>query len=75
MDIHDKLDKALDDLWCMEDALEALKDVEGLENVCDIIHDCMIVKGFEVNQLRAKIEEQDNKERDELVIEYIRSVI
>lgn len=75
MDIHDKLDKALDDLWCVEDALEALKDVEGMENVRDIIHDCMIVKGFEVNQLRAKIEEQNNKERDELVIEYIRSVI
>ena len=75
MDIHDKLERAQDELWCMEDALDALQDVQGMEHVRQIIKDAMVVKGFEVEQLHNIIEAHDNKERSELVTEYIRSVI
>ena len=75
MDIHDKLERAQDELWCMEDALSALQDVQGMEHVRQIIKDAMVVKGFEVEQLHNIIEARDNKERSELVTDYIRSVI
>ena len=75
MDIHDKLERAQDELWCMEDALDALQDVQGMEHVRQIIKDAMVVKGCEVEQLHNIIEARDNKERSELVTEYIRSVI
>ena len=58
MDIHDKLGRAQDELWCMEDAISALQDVQGMEHVRQIIKDAMVVKGFGVEQLpyvRARI--------------------
>lgn len=75
MDIHDKLERAQDQMWCMEDALDALQDVPGMDHVREIIKDAMIVKGFEVEQLHKVIEEQDEREKNELTRDYLRSVI
>ena len=75
MDIHDKLERAQDQMWCMEDALDALQDVPGMDHVREIIKDAMIVKGFEVEQLHKVIEEQDEREKKELTMDYLRSVI
>lgn len=75
MDIHSKLERAQDELWCMEDALDALQDVPGMDHVCEIIKGAMIAKGFEVEQLHKMIEEQDAREANELKRDYLRSVI
>ena len=75
MDIHSKLERAQDELWCMEDACDALADVQGMERVIDIIRGAMIVKGFEVEQYHRMVEEHDARERQELTREYYRSVI
>lgn len=75
MDIHSKLERAQDELWCMEDALDALQDVTGMDHVRDIIKGAMIVKGFEVEQLHRMVEEQDEWEKKELTRDYLRSVI
>lgn len=75
MDIHDKLERAQDQMWCMEDALDALQDVPGMDHVSDMIRSAMIVKGFEVEQLHKVIEEQDEREKNELTRDYLRSVI
>lgn len=75
MDIHSKLEHAQDELWCMENACDALAEVQGMEHVIDIIRGAMIVKGFEVEQYQRMVEEQDAKEQKELVREYYRSVI
>ena len=75
MDIHDKLERAQDQMWCMEDALDAFQDVPGMDHVREIIKDAMIVKGFEVEQLHKVIEEQDEREKKELTRDYLRSVI
>lgn len=75
MDIHSKLERAQNELWCMEDACDSLADVQGMEHVIDIIKGAMIVKGFEVEQYHKMVEEQDARERQELTREYIRSVI
>lgn len=75
MDIHNKLERAQDQMWCMEDALDALQDVPGMDHVREIIKGAMIVKGFEVEQLHKVIEEQDAREANELKRDYLRSVI
>lgn len=75
MDIHDKLDKAQDQMWCMEDALDALQDVPDMDHVRDMLRSAMIVKGVEIEQLHKMIEEQDEREKKELTREYLRSVI
>lgn len=75
MDIHDKLERAQDQMWCMEDALDALQDVPDMDHVREIIKGAMIVKGFEVEQLHKMIEEQDAREANELKRDYLRSVI
>lgn len=75
MDIHDKLERAQDQMWCMEDALDALQDVPGMDHVREIIKGAMIAKGFEVEQLHKVIEEQDAREANELKRDYLRSVI
>lgn len=75
MDIHDKLERAQDQMWCMEDALDALQDVPGMDHVRDMIRSAMIVKGVEIEQLHKMIEEQDEREKKELTREYLRSVI
>lgn len=75
MDAHSKLDRAQDELWCMEDAMSALQDVPGMDHVKDIIKGAMIVKGFEIDQLHKLVEEQDAREAKELKRDYLRSVI
>lgn len=75
MDIHDKLERAQDQMWCMEDALDALQDVPGMDHVSDMIRSAMIVKGVEIEQLHKMIEEQDAREANELKRDYLRSVI
>ena len=75
MDANSKLDRAQDELWCMEDALDALQDVPGMDHVREIIKDAMIVKGFEIDQLHKVVEEQDAREAKELKRDYLRSVI
>ena len=55
MDIDGKLERATDELWCIEDAIMALQDVRGMTDVLQILRDRMIVKGFEVEQYQKLI--------------------
>jgi hypothetical protein len=59
----------------MEDALDALQDVPGMDHVRDIIRSAMLSKGVEVEQLHKAVEEQDAREAKELKRDYFRSVI
>ena len=52
MDIDGKLERATDELWCIEDAIMALQDVRGMADVLQILRDRMIVKSFEVEQFQ-----------------------
>lgn len=52
MDIDGKLERATDELWCIEDAIMALQDVRGMADVLQTLRDRMIVKGFEVEQFQ-----------------------
>jgi hypothetical protein len=52
MTVSEKLERATDELWCIEDAMEALKDVRGMGDVLQTLKDRMIVKGFEVEQFQ-----------------------
>lgn len=52
MDISDKLERATDELWCIENAIMALQDVRGMADVLQTLRDRMIIKGFEVEQFQ-----------------------
>jgi len=52
VDIDGKLERATDELWCIEDAIMALQDVRGMADVLQILRDRMIVKSFEVEQFQ-----------------------
>lgn len=52
MDIDGKLERATDELWCIEDAIMALQDVRGMADVLQTLRDRMIIKGFEVEQFQ-----------------------
>jgi len=52
VDIDGKLERATDELWCIEDAIMALQDVRGMADVLQTLRDRMIVKGFEVEQFQ-----------------------
>jgi hypothetical protein len=55
VDIGGKLERATDELWCIEDAIMALQDVRGMADVLQTLRDRMIVKGFEVEQYQKLI--------------------
>ena len=75
MTLHDKLERAVDEMSHIEEAMEALKQVRGMGNVLDILRDCLIVLGFERDQLHAKIEAVDAREEAEQTREYWSAVI
>ncbi len=75
MTLHDKLERAVDEMDHIEEAMEALKPVRGMGNVLDILRDCLIVLGFERDQLHAKIEAVDAREEAEQTREYWSAVI
>jgi hypothetical protein len=52
VDIDGKLERATDELWCIEDAIMALQDVRGMADVLQTLRDRMIVKSFEVEQFQ-----------------------
>ena len=70
MTISEKYERADNELFHINEAIEHLNDVRDAVNVVDILHDMATFLEFEREQYHKMMEEQDRRERRELTKEY-----
>lgn len=75
MSLHERLEKTVDDINRIDEAIDLLNDVEDCGDVIDILNDRMKVLGIQRENIHAEIEAQDNREKDALTREYWRAVV
>lgn len=75
MDKHERLDRTQDEIWCIEDAIEALKDVRNMKDIIEILNDRIRVLQFVYDEIHKQIEADDARDIDDLTREYYRSVM
>ena len=75
MTISEKYERADDELFHVNEAIEHLNGVRDAGNVVDILHDMAMFLEFEREALHKMLEEQNRREDAELTKEYWLSVI
>ena len=75
MTISEKYERADNELFHINEAIEHLNDVRDAGNVVDILHDMAMFLEFEREALHKMLEEQNRREDAELTKEYWLSVI
>ena len=70
MTISEKYERADNELFHINEAIEHLNDVRDAGNVVDILHDMAMFLEFEREALHKMLEEQNRREDEELRREY-----
>lgn len=75
IDNRDKLDRLEDAISCLRDAIDAIKPIHDLDNELYAIEDIMKVLKVEASIVHKKVEEEDERDEEDLRREYFRSVM
>lgn len=70
MDARERLEKVEDDLYNLGEAADYLCKVQDMDEIVDCVKDRMIVLGFERNELRRRVNDEDERETRALEREY-----
>ena len=71
----EKLERVEEEIFKIDEAVEQLEGVRGMEDVIGQLRDCAIVLGFERDQLFRLVRQEEDREMEALRREYFAAVM